>query len=811
MAGKHGKNRKRSRQIKKITTLGTVTMTATALTVGATPLPDLTPDSKKVVDSNVHLAAAVNPWPSPGQLPDLTGGLGTFGYDLTQTVIELALRAVVENINLAALAQAAGLDLPSLLESLLGDPDFLLNDVLGPVLGAIPIDLAPALTDVLSLVLGDIVGSLLTETVLVPVLSVLGITDAQGVTDLLKLLGLVGLDLSDPLNLAGLDIPGLNVITAGPAFTALKLLGVDLGWVPGLPNAVAGEINGTPYLEVGAVGLLNTLLDELTETLPGNLLIPALQGIINDLLGEVLPDVVHLRVPVSVGIGMGAFALATGYEKVLADLANQPGGANYQGLDPLLGSFTILPMLLAFNPARPNGGALARFYPLFDLLGINTVNPETEASSSCGNLLCVPVLGTGLTLGGANLLPILIDLGVQYHPSSDLAAWPNPFSLANNLAAGVLPTYMLRGLTLDTVTAQLEAELAEILAGVAEGDPLAINLYLTLPSATQPLLEPLYLISDIISIATLGAGAVNPVGMFANAIAPAVAALNNLGYTDVVRNPDGTYTRTLTEGGVPTPFLSFPAGINPLQVPVDVVNLLIRGFQKEFFSGNPTPATPNAILNLLELLTGGGDLLGGLPLGDLGDLVKDVVDNLVGGLNPLDQTQEAMALSAATDLPSADARMVPLSATEDTEGESPSDTTDSEVTEKTEEVVDEPVAEEEPVDEEEVAEEEPAEEEPTDEEEEPAEEEPVDEDSEDTEDTEDEPADEEAEDEADDEAGDGEEAETGPKHAKPNTGESVTSISGASPRHAKADNDTAGDTAGGSTGSNDGASDGAAA
>ncbi|MGV0802146.1 AAA family ATPase, partial [Mycolicibacterium elephantis] len=139
---------------------------------------------------------------------------------------------------------------------------FLVDNVLGGLLGEIPIDLSP--------VLDALVGQLVTNTVLIPVLQLLGITDAQGVTDLLRLLNLVGLDLSDPLNLGNLGVPGLNVVTAGPVFTMLKLLGADLGWVPPLPNSVAGDINGTEYLEVGAVGLLTTLLDRLTRTLPGN-------------------------------------------------------------------------------------------------------------------------------------------------------------------------------------------------------------------------------------------------------------------------------------------------------------------------------------------------------------------------------------------------------------------------------------------------------------------------------------------------------------------------------------------------------------
>lgn len=669
MAGRHQARRRNVKKFaRKATALSAATATATAL-IGVTPTPEATAAAEvRAVDA--QLLAAVNQWPSPGQLPDVTAGLGTFGSNVTQTVVDFVARAVVENVNLAALARAAGMDPESLLERLVGDPNFLVDNVLGGLLGEIPIDLSP--------VLDALVGQLVTNTVLIPVLQLLGITDAQGVTDLLRLLNLVGLDLSDPLNLGNLGVPGLNVVTAGPVFTMLKLLGADLGWVPPLPNSVAGDINGTEYLEVGAVGLLTTLLDRLTRTLPGNPLIPLLGNVIDGLLGDVLPDVVHLRVPVSVGIGMGAFAIATGYDKVLADLANQPGGVNYAGLDPLLGSITVLPMLLLLNPARPNGGAFARFYPLFDLLGINTVNPQTQVTSS-GGLAQLPL---GLSLGGANIIPVLIDIGVEYHPMSDLAAWPNPFSLLNNLMAGILPTYMLRGLTLDTVPDQLTEQIDDALENLVDGK-LALNLYVTLPSATQPLLEPLYLLSDIISITTLGALGVNPVGMLANALAPAVEALNNLGYTDVVRNPDGTYTRTLTEGAIPTPFLSFPSGINPLQVPFDILNLLIRGFQKEFFSGNPTPATPNAILNLLDYLTG-GDLLGALPLSGLSGLLNDAVGGLIGNLNLPAMTPQFAPPGEPAETFASGARMLAMSHTDDddVEDEPRSDTTDPEVTEK---------------------------------------------------------------------------------------------------------------------------------
>ncbi|WP_438494701.1 hypothetical protein, partial [Streptomyces asiaticus] len=151
--------------------------------------------------------------------------------------------------------------------------------------------------------------------------------------------------------------------------------------------------------------------------------------------------------PIVAGWGFGAFAAGAAYQQVVDDLPNQPGGANYTGTNPLLGSFTIMPMLLIDNPGRANGGILARAYPLFGLLGIDTVTPDTQVQSSGTSIIGdVPVLGDvpllGLTLGGANLIPIKIDATAEYLPLSDFAAWPNPFTMANNVAAGLFPTYI---------------------------------------------------------------------------------------------------------------------------------------------------------------------------------------------------------------------------------------------------------------------------------------------------------------------------------------------------------------------------------
>jgi hypothetical protein len=628
--------------------VGVATATATAMTVGAAPPP---PKPKPVVYGDFDLAAAIRPFPPPNQIPDLTGGLGTVGYDISQAIADAVIRGVVGNVNLAALAQAAGLDVDSLLQQLPAD-------LLTGVLGAVPIDITP--------LLNEIVGPLLTPA-LILVLDQLGLTDAQGNITLTNLLSLLGLDLSDPLNLAGLDIPGLNVITTGPPFTLLKLLGTDLGWVPGLPNSVANEINGTDYLPVGLSGLIGELADRVSGLNP-------VLGLALETLAATIPpglDAVDLRVPVVVGFGLGAFAAGMAYEKVLADLPNQPGGLNNPN-GPLLGSITVLPMVLLRNPGRANGGLFARFYPLAGLFGIDTVTPETEVTHSGG----IPILNTGLSLGGANLIPVKVDGTVEYDLLSDFAAWPNPFSMANSLMGFALPTYILRGLTLETVPEQLETQLDEILDNPL-GEPLAINLYLTVGSETLPLLEPLYLLSDITSIATLGVASTNPFGMLANALAPALTSLVNLGYTDVYRTPEGEYERTLTEAGIPTSFFSFPA-VDPVQVIPDVINLLVKGFTKEFFSGNPTPATPNAITSLINLLTGGG--LG--PLGNLGSLVQGVLD----GLNPVALAQNAQVASpAVNEVSSANARLVPLSTEaglEDAKAESDSATEGSELPEE---------------------------------------------------------------------------------------------------------------------------------
>ncbi|QIV81873.1 hypothetical protein [Mycolicibacterium frederiksbergense] len=165
--------------------------TATALTVGAAaPTPPPRPEEHylRVVEQQVDLSAAVSPFGPPGSLSDVTGGSGQAAYNTFQEFIAAYERALA-GVNLAG---GFGLNIENLLGQI---PTAFLDDILG----AIPIDLGSVLTPIL--------GGLVTP-LLINILDLLNITDAQGNITLSAVLGLVGLDLSDPLNLAGLNIPG---------------------------------------------------------------------------------------------------------------------------------------------------------------------------------------------------------------------------------------------------------------------------------------------------------------------------------------------------------------------------------------------------------------------------------------------------------------------------------------------------------------------------------------------------------------------------------------------------------------------------
>jgi hypothetical protein len=515
--------------------------------------------------------------PDPSSIPDLTDGLGPEGYELLQTLGAGLEADTVHDLGLSGLLADLGYD-----------PTRSVNTALGALL-----------TQALTGITIDLSG--------VPVLG--DAFAAAGIDNVAALATLLGLNLSDPFNLAGLPVSGINTITVGSASTLLDALGVDLGSVPAFPDSVADEINGTPYVDVAALPIVNSLLAAIPVTvrnLPTITELKVIQTTLNT-TGDV--NIVDLRIPVVIGTGLGAFAAGMAYPQVLAELPDQPGGASSAG-GPLAGSVTILPMVLLGNPGRANGGLFARFYPEAALLGIDTVTPDTEASSSIapGRRIDSPVGDTGIVVGGANLLPIKLDASVEYALLSDFPSWPNPLALANSAAALLFPTYAVRGVTAASRAAVVDGQLTPQLdAALAASGPLALNLYLTAPvNGALPLLEPLKLPVDLINLVT-GANLNNP---FATALEPALTSLVNLGYTDVKRtvvNGVPQYDRTFDQADVITPFGTMPSNVDWGQVPGDIVRQLGAGIEQAIRDGLVS-ATP--VVNPLATIAHGLGITG---------------------------------------------------------------------------------------------------------------------------------------------------------------------------------------------------------
>jgi len=614
MASKH---RKRSRTANRVARVGVATATIGALVVGTSP-----PAGANSTSPGLPAMAVAPGAPDPASIPDLTFGLGPQGYELFQALGAALESGVLDNLNLATLLQPLGYQPESVVVAAL-------DTAITKALSGIPIDVSGV-------------------PVLGPILTGAGITN---VAALLKLLG---------FGLAAAPTPGINLITAGPPFSLVKLLGVDVGWAPGLHDAVADEINGTPYLDIEALSVLEAL--NVFPPLSANgIALRTLIATVKALPGGDL-NAVDLRVPVVVGFGLGAFAAGMAYPQVVEQLPQQPGGAQYTGDSPLLGSITILPMILLRNPGRANGGLFARFYPEAALLGIDTVTPDTEVSSSIdpNNPFNSPIGTTGIVLGGANLVPIKVDATVEYDPLSDVPAWPNPFSLANSAAALAFPTYILRGVTAESMTevtaGQLTPQLAEALANTT--GPLALNLYLTVPvNDALPLLEPVKLPIDAINLLT-GANLNNPL---ATALEPALTSLVNLGYTDVQRNVVGgvpEYDRTLDQADVVTPFGTLPSGVDWGQVPGDLAVALRAGIQRSIAEGAVSDTPVVNPLGIIAKVAGLGGLPGAAdaasPSSRTG-LTDAAVNAAVGAMVPVAARPQEPAPSAAKVLPADDA------------------------------------------------------------------------------------------------------------------------------------------------------------
>ncbi|GAA2549247.1 hypothetical protein GCM10010409_25250 [Mycolicibacterium diernhoferi] len=398
------------------------------------------------------------------------------------------------------------------------------------------------------------------------------------------------------------SLSGLNFTVLGVSVPAGNLLyNVISPTIGNLANNLNDQLSGQ------VAGIVDGAVDSATGSV-GGALTDAVNGAI-----DAIPDqeIASVRIPIVIGTGVGAFAAGAAYRDVLAQLSAQPGGLDYTGANPLLGSLTLLPAILLNNAGRANGGIMARFASLFKMLGIDAVTPDVAISSSGGT----PVGDTGLALGGANLVPVKIDATVEYQLMSDFAAWANPLTLVNNLVAGLLPTYMLRGLDLSSAADQLTSELEGLVDDLADQNAPDTNIYLTVRANTLPMLEPLYLVGDVLRLAGL-----EPVGNLvnglANALSPALTSLVNLGYSDAYFNPaTGAYERTLDAAATRVQFGTLP-NVNWGQVLPNVLKQVFTGFQTAMRSNNNS--VPNALTGVKSLIDGDlGDVLGGL-LGGVG-------------------------------------------------------------------------------------------------------------------------------------------------------------------------------------------------
>lgn len=432
--------------------------------------------------------------------------------------------------------------------------------------------------------------------------------------------------------------PALNNIVNQIVDNATETLEADLrssiqGALSGLNFRVLGVNVPAGNLLFGALSpLIGDLADNLNGQLSGNVaglvdgLVETGTGSIGDALNEAvngaidaIPDqeIASVRIPIVIGSGMGAFSAGAAYRDVLAQLSSQPGGVDYVGENPLLGSLTILPAILLNNAGRANGGIMARFADLFAMLGIDAVTPDVAISSSGGT----PIGDTGLALGGANLVPVKIDATVEYQLMSDFAAWANPVTLLNNVVAGLLPTYMLRGVDVTGAAGQLTSELEELVGSLADQNAADTNIYLTVRANSLPMLEPLYLIGDVMRLAGL-APVANLVNGLANALSPALRSLTNLGYSDAFWNPEtGAYERTLDSAATRVQFGTLP-NVNWGEVLPNVLRQLGSGFRTAMTTNNNTG--PNALSSVGDLLNGNiGDVLSGLT-GAADDALADV-------------------------------------------------------------------------------------------------------------------------------------------------------------------------------------------
>lgn len=381
---------------------------------------------------------------------------------------------------------------------------------------------------------------------------------------------------------AAIDINWDPAYTAGTLAGLIDFLGnafpgTDLGFYnSGPPGTLTISVDNIPV--VGALTLTLTLENIAGDTANlyntvGSIPQPSCSGTFAS----------NCRYAIQLATGGTNVNLVDSYRTQISSVVDGVTPAGYIPFTAAPNSTTARPtqtnqgLLFLNNPLRPNGGFFARFPGLSGLVGVDPTIPATGYNTSADQRI--------------RLNTATLDLTWAYDPLGDFPVTFNPFSLVNSLFAA-LPINLAGGISLkgdDLTTAGLN------LAAVLQfpGVPLIGTLpmepgkswYLTLDPNELPILSPLRLPSLAIN-AVLGAlGSPFLLGTpLSDALEPALKILVNVGYDDVVTPSEGgTYNRTFTTSGTPTPFGS----VNPLtpqewlQVPGDVLRALIDGFAEQ--------------------------------------------------------------------------------------------------------------------------------------------------------------------------------------------------------------------------------------
>lgn len=218
---------------------------------------------------------------------------------------------------------------------------------------------------------------------------------------------------------------------------------------------------------------------------------------------------------------------------------------------------TLLTLVLVRNPGRVNGGLYSRFAGIYEeLTGVNPVTPDRQdvlpdgvdaemitklLTGNAGDITFDELGNIKAVLDSVDGKPIVVtlkaDIGWQYDLMSDAPATANPIAWANSLASAVFLTNLLTGVDFQNLGA----------GGHVGPDG---TIYYTLPVDELPLFAGPRLVADALGSA-MGMDVNTPIS---DAFEPLAEILVNIAYTDVVRNEDGTWSRTLDEFGQPALF-----------------------------------------------------------------------------------------------------------------------------------------------------------------------------------------------------------------------------------------------------------------